>query len=153
MKTREKKPLLGITMGDPCGIGPELVLRLLRSRKARAAARFVIFGSAGILEKVGSALDLPLPPMQTTSPSRPTHHARHPLLIDTVPCPVRLALRGKATAQAGRAAIAWIAKPKPAALTPSSPPPSTKKPSSRAAMNGPAIRKCSPQRPEPKNPS
>jgi len=97
-------------MGDPCGIGPELVLRLLRSRKARAAARFVIFGSAGILEKVGSALDLPLPPMQTTSPSRPTHHARHPLLIDTVPCPVRLALRGKATAQAGRAAIAWIAQ-------------------------------------------
>jgi len=110
MKTRKNKPVLGITMGDPCGIGPELVLRLLRSRKARAAARFIVFGSAKILEKVGRALDLSLPPMQTKSPGEPLHDARHPLLIDTVPCPARLALYGKATAPGGRAAIAWIAQ-------------------------------------------
>jgi len=57
----ERKQLLGITLGDPCGIGPEIVLRALASRRARAEARFVIFGSMAILERVATAHGMRMP--------------------------------------------------------------------------------------------
>jgi 4-hydroxythreonine-4-phosphate dehydrogenase len=38
------KPTIGITMGDPAGIGPEVVIKALRDRQLRVSARFVIYG-------------------------------------------------------------------------------------------------------------
>ena len=35
---------LGITMGDPAGIGPEVVIKALADRELRKRARFVIYG-------------------------------------------------------------------------------------------------------------
>lgn len=110
MSAQTEKPLLGVTMGDPCGIGPEIVLRLLRSRKARAVASFAIFGSATILDKVGNALGIPVPRMETANPGGELRGYKYPVLVDCVPCPSRLALRGKATAAGGRASIEWIAQ-------------------------------------------
>ena len=38
------RPLIGITMGDPLGIGPEVVVKALADASLRAAARFVVYG-------------------------------------------------------------------------------------------------------------
>ena len=38
------KPVIGITMGDPAGIGPEVVVKALADPQVRHLARFVIFG-------------------------------------------------------------------------------------------------------------
>ena len=38
------QPLIGITMGDPAGIGPEIVVKALADPEVRSLARFVIFG-------------------------------------------------------------------------------------------------------------
>ncbi len=38
------RPLIGITMGDPAGIGPEIVVKALADPAIRALGRFVIFG-------------------------------------------------------------------------------------------------------------
>jgi 4-hydroxythreonine-4-phosphate dehydrogenase len=38
------KPTIGITMGDPAGIGPEIVLKALADRELRRQARFIIYG-------------------------------------------------------------------------------------------------------------
>jgi 4-phospho-D-threonate 3-dehydrogenase / 4-phospho-D-erythronate 3-dehydrogenase len=38
------RPTIGITMGDPTGIGPEIVLKALSDRTLRKQARFVIYG-------------------------------------------------------------------------------------------------------------
>src|SRR5687768_14001742 len=38
------KPTIGITMGDPAGIGPEIVIKALADRELRRHARFVIYG-------------------------------------------------------------------------------------------------------------
>jgi 4-hydroxythreonine-4-phosphate dehydrogenase len=38
------KPTIGITMGDPAGIGPEVVVKALADRAVRRQARFVIYG-------------------------------------------------------------------------------------------------------------
>ncbi len=38
------QPTIGITMGDPAGIGPEVVIKALADRDLRRKARFVIYG-------------------------------------------------------------------------------------------------------------
>ena len=39
-----KKPLCALTMGDPAGIGPEVVLKTLCSKRAQDAARMIVVG-------------------------------------------------------------------------------------------------------------
>lgn len=39
-----QRPVIGITMGDPLGIGPEIVVKALTDEALRASARFVVYG-------------------------------------------------------------------------------------------------------------
>ena len=43
------KPTIGITMGDPAGIGPEVVVKALKQKRIRSLARFVVYGLNEIL--------------------------------------------------------------------------------------------------------
>jgi len=43
------KPTIGITMGDPAGIGPEVVVKALKEKRIRSLARFVVYGLNEIL--------------------------------------------------------------------------------------------------------
>lgn len=45
-----KTPVIGLTLGDPSGVGPEIVLRILREVSCLPETRFVIFGQTVILE-------------------------------------------------------------------------------------------------------
>ena len=38
------RPLIGITMGDPAGIGPEVVVKALADPEIRRLARFIVYG-------------------------------------------------------------------------------------------------------------
>ncbi len=38
------QPVIGITMGDPAGIGPETIVKALAEAEIRRAAKFIIFG-------------------------------------------------------------------------------------------------------------
>jgi 4-hydroxythreonine-4-phosphate dehydrogenase len=42
--TLDRKPVIGITMGEPAGIGPEVIVKALADPKIRRLGRFVIFG-------------------------------------------------------------------------------------------------------------
>jgi 4-hydroxythreonine-4-phosphate dehydrogenase len=44
------KPLIGISMGDPLGIGPEVIVKALADPELRSSARFVVFGLHDALE-------------------------------------------------------------------------------------------------------
>ena len=46
------KPILGLTMGDPAGIGPEICLRAMREPSVRKICAPVLFGDAGVVERV-----------------------------------------------------------------------------------------------------
>jgi 4-hydroxythreonine-4-phosphate dehydrogenase len=39
-----EQPVIGITMGDPAGIGPEIIVKTLADPDIRRAAKFIIFG-------------------------------------------------------------------------------------------------------------
>jgi len=57
----DKRPPLGITMGDPAGVGPELCLRLLGHQESLDACLPVIFGDSAVLNRVASILGLDFP--------------------------------------------------------------------------------------------
>jgi 4-hydroxythreonine-4-phosphate dehydrogenase len=53
-------PRIALTMGDPAGIGPEVCLHLLADRPIAAECVPVLFGDAGILQRVAETTQLPL---------------------------------------------------------------------------------------------
>ena len=55
--TDKYRPLVGITMGDPVGIGPEIVCRALERPRLFEAMRPLVIGDARILEKAVAAVD------------------------------------------------------------------------------------------------
>ena len=46
-----KRPLIAVTMGDPAGIGPEIILKALTDRTVMAACRPLVIGNRGVLEQ------------------------------------------------------------------------------------------------------
>lgn len=54
------KPVIGITMGDAAGIGPEIVLRSLLDAEIRSAFRCVIVGDGTILREMAASHVLPI---------------------------------------------------------------------------------------------
>jgi 4-hydroxythreonine-4-phosphate dehydrogenase len=57
-----KHPILGVTMGDPAGVGPEIIARAAAEPAVRATARPVVIGAASAMKEalalVGSRLAL-----------------------------------------------------------------------------------------------
>jgi 4-hydroxythreonine-4-phosphate dehydrogenase len=45
------RPLIGVTLGDPAGTGPELILKALADPSMRALARIVVIGDATTLQR------------------------------------------------------------------------------------------------------
>lgn len=56
----EKKPVIGLTIGDPAGIGPEIVLRAVGDVDVRRACRPVVIGHRGLLRKCADAIAAPI---------------------------------------------------------------------------------------------
>ena len=58
--THPGKPVVAITMGDPCGIGPEVIAKALATGEVHASCRPVVVGSSWCMEQavrlVGSAM-------------------------------------------------------------------------------------------------
>ena len=56
------RPTIAITMGDPAGIGPEVIMKALGTAQAQALCNMLVIGDAGRLRQagkiVGSALDV-----------------------------------------------------------------------------------------------
>src|SRR5579862_5496102 len=52
-------PVLGLTMGDPAGIGPEICLRALKEAKVLEHCTPALFGDAAVLKRVAQAIGMP----------------------------------------------------------------------------------------------
>jgi 4-phospho-D-threonate 3-dehydrogenase / 4-phospho-D-erythronate 3-dehydrogenase len=59
------RPLLGITMGDPAGIGPEIAAKALAEPRVREAARAVVLGDARVVAEAArlAKVDVPIRPL------------------------------------------------------------------------------------------
>jgi 4-hydroxythreonine-4-phosphate dehydrogenase len=100
-------PLIAVTMGDPAGIGPEIIARTFARGDLREENRAIVIGDAGILERAANLLDLGL---RTNVVSRPEAAAFEPGTIDVIPetaLPGDLPF-GELDARAGDAAFRYV---------------------------------------------
>ncbi len=56
----DDRPVIGITMGDPCGIGPEIIVKALGDSDVRRRGRFVVFGFSEQISYVADSLEASL---------------------------------------------------------------------------------------------
>jgi 4-hydroxythreonine-4-phosphate dehydrogenase len=98
------KPLLAITMGDPAGIGPEIVVKAIASARLWRVCRPVVFGRLPVMEAAARAAGggIGFVPVGATLPT--AARSRCPL-VETGPEHDRIPPVGRASAAGGRAAI------------------------------------------------
>jgi 4-hydroxythreonine-4-phosphate dehydrogenase len=101
---------LAITMGDPGGVGPEIIVKALYSAGIQDYCSSIIIGDRGTLEDAIALLKLPvkLRIIQSPENSRPVHQGR---IIDLIDLGVAKKFRkGKPTAGGGEASVHYIRK-------------------------------------------
>jgi 4-hydroxythreonine-4-phosphate dehydrogenase len=104
-----ERPLLAITMGDPAGIGPEVVVKALAAENALyALARPLVIGDAGVLREAAgvSALDVPIRPV--AEPPAATYDGQGIDVLDLANVDPADWSWGKLSAGSGQAAMEYI---------------------------------------------
>lgn len=104
-----KKPLIAITMGDPFGIGPELVCKSLADPKIWEACHPLVIGSASPMEKALECTGSPqrLHPVENVTQCDFAHRER--IYLVDIPCDFSFA-PGEVRAENGAAAMAYMEK-------------------------------------------
>ena len=101
-----RNPVIAITAGDPCGIGPEVILKTLRGLPSGLRVRVGVIGDLTVFERLARRLCMPLPAWQVRSPTD-----RHPWTsrLTFLDCRHRgRLLPGRASAAAGRASLDYL---------------------------------------------
>jgi 4-hydroxythreonine-4-phosphate dehydrogenase len=70
MKPIQNRPIIGITMGDPVGIGPEILVKALNNPEIHALCKPIVIGDLKILQKAMKFLPSPLKIIPVDNP----HH-------------------------------------------------------------------------------
>lgn len=92
------KPRLALTLGDPAGIGPEIVLKALADPILTQQAEITVIGDAGLLAKIYQSLKL-----NTVEP------LQDPAWINILDYPITGSIRvGQGDRVSGAASFAWL---------------------------------------------
>lgn len=105
-----KLPIVGITMGDPVGIGPEIILKALADDAIYKVCRPLLLGDQRVMNFTKEWLNTSLPIHSALTPEAATYDAGHITVVDLSelnPDELRL---GHPTAQTGAAMVAYITK-------------------------------------------
>ncbi len=103
------QPPVGVTMGDPAGVGPELSLRILAEPSVLAECAPVVFGDASVLTRVAQQCDLHTP--STVVPLarwKESPKVSGPMLVDLGLLEGQKVTPGRVAADCGRAAYAYV---------------------------------------------
>lgn len=87
--------MIGITMGDPAGVGPEIILKAIETMDADARAMTKVFGNLATLQAVAKAVNSPVDPAKDIN--------LIDVPVDGAPLPL-----GKVDARAGDGAYHFI---------------------------------------------
>ena len=109
MTAADALPLLGITIGDVAGIGPEITAKtLLRHAELRAISRPVAIGDAGALARAVTSIGGD--PSVVRTVASPSHASNNPELVEVVQegHSVAHVVPGHLSAEAGDAAARYV---------------------------------------------
>ena len=100
-------PIVGITMGDPAGVGPEVVMKALARADAYALCRPLVIGDAKQLARAEELLNLKLMCVQYENPEQANFKPGTVEVIEVGQVPENIPY-GKVSAVAGEAAYRYI---------------------------------------------
>lgn len=100
-------PIIGITMGDAAGIGPEIIVKALTDPAVFALCRPVVIGDAKMLERAEGIVrtGLRVRRMGSVAEARPERGAVDCLDLDLLPADLPF---GRVSGEAGHAAFAYL---------------------------------------------
>ena len=105
-----QKPIIGVPMGDPAGIGPEIVVKSLNEAQVYEKARPLIIGDAGMLKKAYEFCGLNLRIHAVEHASEGLYQMGTIDVIDLKNIDLNSFKLGQISREAGAAAFAYIEK-------------------------------------------
>ncbi|MEX2146235.1 MAG: 4-hydroxythreonine-4-phosphate dehydrogenase PdxA [Candidatus Rokuibacteriota bacterium] len=103
-----KNPVLGITMGDPAGVGPEIIARAASVPEVRGTCRPVVIGGAEAMREALALVGSPLTLRPVRRIAECGWDARSLEVLDLANVDMAALPRGEVSAAAGRAAYEYI---------------------------------------------
>ena len=104
----QQKPVIAITMGDPCGIGPEVIVKALAEPAVHALCLPVVVGSLPALEAALALTGSPLSPQLIGGPEDATGDPSLVNIIDPQNLDPGDITVGRISPPCGRAAMEWV---------------------------------------------
>ena len=101
-------PTVVITLGDPCGVGPEVVAKALATPAVRQVCRPLVVGSAGVLDRAFALIDAKLRATPVDSADSILPNGAVAVLEPELPVSVEMLPPGTLSAEAGRASVEWV---------------------------------------------
>jgi len=106
-RIKTNRPLLGITMGDPAGIGPEVIAKALARPLVLRLCRPLVIGSPDVLEKTIRDQKIPVKVRRVTAPNAPIPAGVVPVL-DPLAEPLAPFTSGQISKETGAAQALYI---------------------------------------------
>ena len=101
------KPILGITMGDAAGIGPELILKAFRSPELFERCRPLVVGSRAVMDLYQRLLDIQVPMRSVTSAEEALYGPGTLDILDLGLVDAAALAIGKVAAEPGNASVVY----------------------------------------------
>ena len=102
------RPVLGITMGDPAGVGPEIIARALAQPAVTSSCKPVVIGDRSVMAATLELLHSPLELHAVGSPAECRFAPGAIECLDLGNVDAERLLKARVSAEAGRAAYAYI---------------------------------------------
>lgn len=106
----EGRPLLGITLGDPCGVGPEIVVKALANPEVYDTCRPLVIGHGEVVRRamavVGQRSALAM--REVERPEGGLYASGTIDMVSPVEVDMSQLATGAVCAEGGRAAVAWV---------------------------------------------
>lgn len=104
------KPIIAIPLGDPAGVGPEIVAKAIAKKEVLEAARCVVIGHKSVLERAIGTADVKLVIHVITTPDQGKYEAGILNLIDLDHLDISQYEMGRINEVCGRASYSYIKK-------------------------------------------
>ena len=102
------RPLVGVTIGDPAGVGPEITLKALQEVDLYELSRPLVIGDRGVLERAAQVVGFQPSFNPVSSPADGRYQPGTIDLLDLANVNLAELAWGQVQAQAGRAAFEYI---------------------------------------------
>jgi len=104
---KANRPVLGLTIGDPAGVGTEVCIKVLSRREVSGTCRPILYGDEGVVRRAMKLLSSPMELRRIGQPSEFREGAVNVLSLDNVPEPWEY---GRIQPACGRAAFEYIVR-------------------------------------------